>query len=265
MPDDFHIPVLKRHSASQLNSFLGYRADWFLSRIRGIRTGVGAHAWRGTAVEAGLNKFIEEDTTKEECIKHALKVYTQESLGSTDNFEIRQSIGPSVIVAIDSFEDKGYLLDPPEMQEEITCTLPGCKKELYGKLDYSFDKFIVDNKVVGKKPSSLKQDYVLQGAVYRFATGKPVKFHFVIPQKKAIQVIELTLSDEEYEYGLALATKAARCIETIYDRLGELDGELLEALFMTNPSSLYDPKAKILHSEQYGIKIPMKNLGYDEE
>ncbi len=262
---DFHTPQLKRHSASQLNSFLEYRADWFLSRIRGIKTSVGPHAWRGTAVEAGLNKFIEEDTTKEECIKHALAVYTQESLGSTDNFEIRQSIGPAVIAAIDSFDDKGYLLDPPVMQEEITCILPGCKKELYGKLDYSFGKFIVDNKVVGKKPSSLKQGYVLQGAVYRFATGKPVKFHFEVPQKKGVQVVEITLSDEEYEYGLKLASKAAKCIEVIYDRLEEMDGELLEAIFMTNPTSLFDPKSKILHSEQFGVKIPMKSFMTDEE
>ena len=264
MSNDFFIPELKRHSASQLNQYLEYRADWFLSRIRGIRTGVGAAAWRGTAVEAGLNKFIEEDTTKDECIKHALKVYTQESLGSQDNFEIHQSIGPAVIAAIDSFEDKGYFINPPIMQEEISCMLPGCKKVLYGKLDYSFDKFIVDNKTVGKKPSSLKQAYVLQGAVYRFATGKPVKFHFEVPQKKGVQVVELTLSDEEYEYGLNLAARTAQCIETIYDRLGELDGELLEALFMTNPTSLYDPKSKMLHSEQYNVNIPMKSLGFDE-
>jgi hypothetical protein len=258
-------PELKRHSASQLNSFIGYRADWFLQRIRGIRTGVGVHAYRGTAVEAGMNHFIENEVSVEECVKHAFAVYAQESIGSPDNFDIRQSVGPATIAGIKSFEEKGYFIDPPVLQAEISCLLPGCRVQLYGKLDYDFDNIIIDNKVVGKTPSSLKQDYILQGAVYRYATGKDVKFHFVIPQKKGIGIKEIQLTDKEYDFGLQLASKAAQCIERIYDNLANLDGELLESLFFTNPSALYDPKAKKLHSEQFGIDIPMENISEGDD
>lgn len=257
-------PTLKRHSPSQLNQYIEYRSQWFISRIRGIYVKAGLAACRGTAVEAGINYYIEnEDATQEKAIAHALKAYTQESVGIPEDFNMRQSIAPCVIAGLKSFEDKGYFIDPPELQAEINCRLPGCKVDLFGKLDYKFDNIIIDNKVTSKTPSCLSQGYILQGACYRYATGLPVKFHFIIPLKSEVKIKELTLSDEEYEYGLALATKTANHIELIYNALDDLPGDLLEALFFTNPDSLWDVREKAVHSEQFGIDIPTKKMSSD--
>jgi hypothetical protein len=259
------IPELKRHSASQLNSFIEYRSSWYLQRIKGIRTNVGVHAFRGTAVEAGINYFIEnDDATKESAIKHALSVYSDEAGVQTNDFAIRQSIAPCVIAGIESFEDKGYFLNPPELQSEINIRLPGCKIDLYGKLDYKFADKVVDNKVTSKTPKSLKQGYILQGAVYKKATGLPVVFHFIVPLKTSTKVVEIELSDDDYAYGMELATTAAQHIERIYDSLDGIDGRLLDALFFTNPSSLFNWDEKSLHSEQFNIKIPLKNSESDD-
>lgn len=255
------IPELKHHSASSINSFIEYRPDWFLARIRGIYSKAGVAASRGTAVEAGINHYIEQEKGDvKECIKHALEVYTKDSIGSPENFDIRQSIGPCVIAGVQSFEDRGYIVNPPKLQAEINCKLPGCKKGVYGKLDYLFDDSVVDNKVTAKTPSALKQGYVLQGAIYRFATDLPVRFHFIIPQKTGVKIKEIELTDDDYAFGLELATKAAQNIELIFDRISEFDGSLLEALFFTNPSAVWDYTTKQLHSEQFGIKIPKKNV-----
>lgn len=260
------IPELKRHSASQLNSFIEYRASWYIQRIKGIRTNVGPPAWRGTAVEAGINHYIEnDDATKESAIKHALAVYSMESSSGQNDFDFRQSIAPCVVACIDSFDEKGYFLNPPELQSEITLRLPGCKIDLFGKLDYQFDDKVVDTKVVNKTPKALKQGYILQGAVYKKATGKPVVFHFAVPLKGGVKIKEIELTDDDFAYGMELATKAAQHIERIYDSLDSLDGRLLDAMFFTNPSSLFNWDEKSLHSEQFKIKIPLKKFEADED
>ena len=260
------LPELKRHSPSSLSSFIEYRSSWFIQRIRGEYNKAGVFAARGTAVEAGMNHYIENDVKIEDCIKHALGVYTQESIGQPDNFDVRQSIAPCVKAGIQSFEELGYLIDPPVLQAEINCSLEGCRKGVYGKLDYLFEgKKIVDNKVVSKTPSSLKQGYILQGAIYRYATGLPIDFHFVVPLKTGVKIKIITLTDEEYEYGLRLATRAAQCVETIFDNLDHMDGDLLEALFFTNPCSVFDYSEKAVHSKHFGIEIPKKKMGADEE
>jgi len=259
------LPELKRHSPSSLSSFIEYRSSWFLYRIRGIYVKAGVYAARGTAVEAGINYYIENDVKLEDCVKHALKVYTEESVGQPNNFDIRQSIAPAVKAGIDSFEEKGYLLDPPLLQAEINCNLEGCRKGVYGKLDYLFEgKCVIDNKVVSKTPSSLKQGYILQGAIYRYATGLPVKFHFIVIQKSGIKIKEITLTDEEYEYGLALAARAGQCVEKIFDNLDHLDGDLLESIFFVNPTALFDSTDKQVQGKEFGINI-LEKKGFDED
>lgn len=256
-------PTLKRHSASAINSFLGYRSAWYLNKICGIRVPVGGAAHRGTAIEAGINHYIEnDDISIEDCIKHALEVFEKESLGCTPDFDMRQSVGPCVIAGIKSFEDRGYLLDPPTLQAEINTMLPGCNVNLYGKLDYLFNDRVVDNKVVSKTPKSLKQDYVVQGAIYRFATKLPVYFHFIVPQKTGIKIVEIKLTDEEYKKGLELASLAAQSIETIFENLPSMDGELLKALFFSSPEKLWSYDEKVVHSDFFGT--PMMAASSDD-
>ena len=250
-------PELKHHSPSSINSFIEYRTSWFLQRIQNKWTKAGVHAARGTAVEAGINYWLSnEDCTKEDAIKEALEVFTKESLHLSDTFSIRQTIAPCVVATMDSFEEKGYTFGA-ELQKEIRTRLKGCNKDIIGKLDYFIDgNRVIDTKVVSKTPSSLKQGYILQGSIYRLATGLPVYFHFAVPLKTKIVIKEIMLTDEDYKYGIQLATVAARHIERIFDNLDCLDGDLLKSMFFVNPTSLFSADDKKLMGDEFGLTIP---------
>jgi len=263
------IKELKHHSPSSISQFIEYRSAWYISRILGIKAKSGIAAVRGTAVEEGLNFYLsEQDASMEDCIKHALKNFDESYKTITSNdVEIRQSVGPCVRAAIESFDQKEYTYFGPELQKELSdfpkLILPGCKRPIYGKLDYFFDgKKVVDNKVVAKTPTydkfekqyKIKQAYIIQGAIYHAVTGLPVTFHFVIPLKESVNIVEHTLTKKEIKYGLDLASKAAQAIETIYDSIYTMDGNVLKAFFFPNPTSVFNEEEREDQKKIFGVE-----------
>lgn len=266
------LPELKRHSASQLTSFLEYRTDWFMERIAGIKKfEENINTARGKAIESAINFFLygfqdirddkgeplgSRDMT--ECIRHAISEWDRytENIQDDKKLEYKQSIGPAVDAAIGSFRDK-YDIRKLVMQHNINITLDGCSKPLTGFLDYvQFDPrhgLVIDNKVSGRTPSQLSQAYQIQGSIYRKATGLPVEFHFVIPLKKGPEIKVIRLSDAEYEYGLNLATKAALAIEQIFSDIQNIEYNTLRALFFPNPDAYYDQNKAREVRKYFGI------------
>jgi len=253
------IPELKRHSASALNNFIENRTGWFVDKILSERGPGNGYMFRGTAVEHGINVWLEKDASLDECIAEAIKKFNDEALGASGSeiFDCRQSIAPCVKRGIESFKN-GYLSkhEKPTMQQTIEFTFKGCKKPVFGYMDYLFDgEFVVDNKVVSRTPSSLKQAYVLQGSIYRKATGLPVEFHFITPPMKTkgsdVKIIRLT--DEEYDFGLRLAHRACLAIENIFDNIHRLDYDLLMSLFFINPDSFYNEKEMAIMLNKFNL------------
>lgn len=246
-------------SASHINTFITNRPKWFARYFRDMKFTPNLFVNRGHAVEEGVVNYLTNGTRNiTDAIAAAMKKYDELLVGLVDNLEIRQSIGPLVSTLITGNDDyAGYeelLISQgvPKTQEPIKIFLDGCSIPVIGYIDFLFKKCVIDNKAVKKTPRSLSQDYILQGSLYRKATGLPVRFMYGIAGKKpSIKII--TLSDEEYEFGIKLATQAAQAIERIIET--PLDGGLLEALMFPDPSGGYGG------SEQQEV---CKILGFDD-
>lgn len=240
------------HSPSTVNSFLENRAAWFRNKICGDKFQGSKDTARGTAVEAGINYWLNGDTESTiEGIKHGMETWAketeffQEDKDFIENeLEYKQSIAPLVNIGCDSVYNK-YVIpfnSAPKQQYKIEGNIPGCKWPSFGYIDWFFEKKkVVDNKVSKRSPSSLSQSYKMQGSVYHKATGLPVDFHFEIANKTPVIKI-LSMTKDDIDYGWKLFCRACRAIEHIFDFIDSVDYDLLENLFLPNPDAFYNEK-----------------------
>ncbi len=250
---------IKHHSPSTINSFIGYRHEWYLRKIRGVSFPGNHHMARGKAVEEGINHYLKHECGVDEAVKAALELWGNEIMTLGDNFDMRQSIGKCVAAGIDSFREKGYDDGGTSMQDKISVTLPGCDLPTIGYLDYKRTDRIVDNKCVSKTPTQNKatgrykhkQDYILQGAVYKLATGLDPYFHYIIPLKGEIKVVEEGITDEEFDWGIKLATKGAQAIERIL--ANPIDGDLFQAMMFPNVDAIYEGAQLNITLKEFGL------------
>jgi hypothetical protein len=215
---------------------------------------------RGTAVEAAINFWLaggevekmldaaltKFDTEMEEWKKTASKT------GMVKHDELRASIAGLVEVAFQHYESE-FTMQKPMSQCQISCNLPGVKREIIGYLDYYRPKFMVnDCKVSAKTPSGLSQGYIIQGAIYQHATGCPVTFDFMVPNKTPVSK-SIMLTDEEFIYGLSYATEAAKVLEALEEC--EHPKDVMKLMAFPNLSSFFTYEEKAEAAAEYGIKL----------
>lgn len=206
-------------SASTINSFIENRYQFFQSKVMMAPFTGSIHTCRGTAVEHGVNTWLEKPET-ENLGNVALTKYDEEikngKISKIEAEEFRDTIVPLLNVALKHYKSE-FSKDKVITQHRIKCMLDGVTRPIVGYLDFYRPNVMVnDSKVTGKTPSKLKQSYVLQGALYKQATGLDVTFDFFIPNKTAVhKAIQLT--DKEYEFGLGYLTKAATVLEELQE------------------------------------------------
>ena len=237
---NFTVNKPKHLSASTINSFIAYRADWFMSKILGQRGKGNPAMFRGTSVEHGVNHFVdhrpkwdspfmsEQDVElMYNCVEEGQRKFKELCLEAGESpTAMLKSIADGVAKAIPTLVEI-WGSNKPDTQHKLTFRLPGVEIPIIGFLDYleSWHTTIRDMKVSARSPSydkyleryKLKQDYQIQGALYKHATGHDVIFHFFVPLKTECKEFAIPLVDEDYHWALEYATMAANRIEKIYD------------------------------------------------
>lgn len=215
---------------------------------------------RGTAVEAAINSWLAtgqvDNMVSVALAKFAMELMEWEKTASKAGLqkrdELLESIPGLVEVAYQHYESE-FTMSKPQSQCMIACNLPGVKREIIGYLDYYRPKFMVnDCKVSAKTPSGLSQGYIIQGAIYQHATGCPVTFDFMVPNKKPVSK-SIMLTDDEFIYGLSYATEAAKVLEAIEEC--ESPKEIMKLMAFPNLSSFFTYEEKAEAAAEYGIKL----------
>lgn len=250
-----HLPHL---SASTINSFLERRYSWFNQKVRRTPFKTNPAMCRGKAIEAAINEWLNGTVDPENLSKYALSVYDselndwrcQQKGYKPEEDVVRLSIPAMMEVGFAHFKDL-YLIQRPTQQEKVSIQLDGVSRPVVGYMDYHIPTVRVDDcKVVGQSKSKLPMGYIIQGAVYRKATGVPVMFHFIVDNKKPV-VKTLTLTDEEYSFGLRYMTRAAQVIEEL--EVCEDTRRMLELMSFPNLEVVWDDSEKKELMEQWGI------------
>ena len=192
-------------SASNINKFITNRAAWYASYFLKMPFKGSVNTVRGQAVETGITNWMLNGSITD-AIQAGIKKWEEGIIGIEDNLEFKQSIGPLIKVAIEGTDKhpgyKELIIQygkpniAEDRQEKIELKLDGCDIPIIGYLDYPFKKKIYDNKTTGKTPSKLTQDYIIQGSLYKLATGLPVAFFFEVANKNPTNII-IELSQED--------------------------------------------------------------------
>lgn len=251
--NQIHIPHL---SASTINSFITSRYQFYQNKVKQTPFKGNEHTCRGKAVEHAVNVMIEQNVTDiaaliEEAIECFDKECRESGVSAIQAEDHRDSIPGLVKVAINHYTPI-FAEVAAKTQHKIEVQLDGVTRTLVGYLDFfQPTKAVRDSKLSSKTPSSLSQSYIIQGALYRKATGLPVFFDFFIPNKTPVAK-SIMLNDDEYLFGLSYLTAAAKVLE----ELATCDNprRILELMSFPDLSAMFGNRREIAQAcEQWGI------------
>lgn len=182
MSDPFSKFGIDHLSVSSLNLWRAEPARWVARYLYGVKDdGIMASAWRGNAVEAGLNQALagEDDDTS---INIALSNFDLATGGEvTDETAAERSNIPGMVrqVAL----NLRPLGRPLTTQRRVERRLSGIEVPIIGYVDYEWDEFLVDLKSTLRMPSAPRGDHAVQVVSYGDCLNKRPGLIYVTPKK----------------------------------------------------------------------------------
>lgn len=181
MTDPFGKFNIDHLSVSSLALWRNEPARWVARYLYGIKDEGGPRAWRGNAVEAGLNQALA-GAGDDDAVTAALHNFELNAAGdAADEVEQeRGSIDPMVRLAAANLRPLGR---PLMAQRRVERRLPGIEVPIVGYVDYEWDDFLVDLKTTLRLPSAPRGDHVVQVVSYGDALQKRPGLIYVTPKK----------------------------------------------------------------------------------
>lgn len=254
MANAFERHGLDHLSASSINLFVAQPAMWALQKLMGRKTGVGAAAHRGTAIEAGVEMGLFDPALPvETCQDAAIARFNKLTALSADpNVEKERSgIAPAVAIALLELRQYGIPGSADgTRQHRIEVDLPGVPVPFIGWLDFWFPDhgIIIDLKTQGRLSSKISDPHARQGAIYHAAHGNnEIRFAYVTPQKIGVYRLE------DPRHHLDRVVSIAQSIERFLS-LSD-DGAELTAALSPDLDSFYwkDTAARAAAEEIWGL------------
>lgn len=204
-------------SPSSLNTYAADQAYWALKYLLSSASDAGEKAWRGSAVEAGLDYWLFK-RDKGAAQKAALDRFELEALGDLDPKvdKERLAVYPMLDRAIDLFADRER---PTVRQFDIEYWFEGIEVPILGRIDYEWIDEGIEFKTVRRIPKEVPAYHGRQASLYQAARKKPWRLAYVSEKSG----IFLGLSKEEYERHLKhlswYAHNIRRGLATFSDKL----------------------------------------------
>lgn len=173
-------------SPSQINLFLTEPAIWVMNRLWKVYGDMGPAAWRGTAVEKGLEAILVHNRSYEDAIKWANTVFKEEAKGyAGEDLEAESSlIEPMLKQAINLFLPiDGLQRTQVKLEGEIHGVL------VTGIMDFVYEDFVIDLKTTKRCPSAIENissEHMTQLAIYRLLSHKKQRIAYATDKKGAI-------------------------------------------------------------------------------
>ena len=222
---------IKHLSASSLNLWKNEPALWALRYLHGIKDEAGPAAWRGTAVEAGLDAVLFSGADEQTAAKIALDNFDLNVGGviDDDTEAERANIAKILQQATEAVKIYGK---PISRQEKIEFWLEGIDFPVIGFTDYRFPDFILDLKTTLRMPSEPRPDHIVQMAVYSGARDLPAFLLYVTPKK--FQPYQVT--EEQVKEGLWVLRRSALALKNVlaFCQTKEQIAEMIVPRDMTN-------------------------------
>jgi hypothetical protein len=239
-------------SASSINLWANAPDVWVMQYLHGLRTPMGAAAWRGICTEDAVVQILMGDSEAASIDQALAKFDKRFPIGDEKTSAERRRIEPMTQLAVEELKQYG----PPEFPEDedhpqekisITAKGDGWSIPVIGYLDLVFPQHgvVIDLKTTGRIPSTMSAEHQLQRAIYAKAKGNmDVRFLYVSEKKTSM------LADGDPTELLAQAKVQIGRIEAF---LRHCDKETAKAIVPVQPSSFYWSGNETLRKEFYGI------------
>lgn len=189
---------IKHLSASSLRLYRDQPAAWVLRYLAGVKDEAGPAAWRGQAVEAGLDHCL---LGQPEFSAKAMHLAFEERAAGVADDQIhkeREALPQFMAQAREALKDKPPL-PPKGQQKRIQIELPGVEVPVIGFIDYLWPDHGVDLKTTWRMPSEPQPAHVEQMAIYAKATGLPFSLLYVTPKKYSMHEVTQSMAAEAME------------------------------------------------------------------
>lgn len=215
---------IKHLSASSLRLYRDQPAAWVCRYLMGIKDEAGPGAWRGQAVEAGLDHYL---FGQPELATKAMHIAFEERAAGVadDDIAKERDALPQFLAQARLATEKHPV--PLTKQSKISIDIPGVEVPVIGFVDYRWDKSGLDLKTTWRMPSEPQSAHVEQMAIYAKATSIPFSLLYVTPKKWSIHEVTPAMADEAMERVFA----GARAIRHM---LGKVDSAA-DALRLYSP------------------------------
>ena len=241
-------------SASSINLWANAPDVWVMQYLHGLRTPMGAAAWRGICTEDAVVQILMGDHEAASIDQALAKFDKRFPIGDEKTSAERARIKPMVQLAIEELIEFGKpefpeVEDGENNQEKISITAKGdgWSIPVIGYLDLVFPQHgvVIDLKTTGRIPSTMSAEHQLQRAIYSKAKGNmAVKFLYVSEKKTSM------LEDGDPTELLAQAKVQISRIEAF---LRHCDKDTAKAIVPVQPSSFYWSGNEDLRKQFYGI------------
>lgn len=178
-------------SPSSLNTYAAEKGYWVFKYLHGYEDKGGPAAWRGLAVEAGLDHFLfkrDEGAAQ----KAALDRFELEAFGLADDEtdKERMLIFPMLSLAIEKIDKP----EPPTVRQfPVEFWFDGIEVPVIGKVDYEWESEGIDLKTTKRMPGQLSGGHARQISLYQAARRKPYRVFYVTEKKAEFK----SLTDDE--------------------------------------------------------------------
>lgn len=197
---------MKHLSPSSLNMYAVNPCLWVGKYLFGWKDDMGPAAFRGTAIEAGLDHWLYQ-RHPDNALTVALNQFARLTEGeASDEHEAeRANIEPMLQQAIAALKEYPV---PVARQIKAEHWVDGVEVPIIGYIDYLFDDHGLDLKTTKACPSSIKADHGRQVALYSKAKERPFSLLYVTAKKSAIY----PLSQEDADMHLRDLERQARAV-----------------------------------------------------
>jgi hypothetical protein len=185
-------------SPSSLRLFRDNQAVWIGRYLLHVPDEAGPKAWRGTAVEAGLDQVLFLGADHAAAMVMVKRAWDARAQGLVDDEVVKEydQLGAFLTQAIDATKGRPI---PLTRQGKISIRLPGISIPLTGFTDYRWPTYGIDLKTTHRIPSAADPDHVAQMSAYMMDTGLPFSLVYCSTKRWSIFDVTPQMATEGYD------------------------------------------------------------------
>ena len=240
---------INHSSPSSINMWVDCPHAWLAQYLFNKRSEFGTAAKAGTLVEDAVTNVIARGFTLDAAVASAVEIYNTFAIFDQSEAAKKRGLAIPGMICLAVGELSQY--GEPEFNEqgkqkkiELLCNGAGWVLPIHGYLDYDFPKhkLVVDLKTTMRMPSEMSPSHQRQGAVYKKATGRRVRFLYTT--NKNIETYEVENEMETLGEIKAILNRQERF-------LSAGDPAFLKSIVPVVTGSFYNDKA--ITKELFGV------------